>query len=140
MFPFANNKINATYSTSDTIYDYLSSKSNLKLLKVYSLSKIETANKQGIEPLFDLYIKDIIYDISEKYSTWSPTPENLAQLNIYSWTLLKKKIERALDAILEDPKQKLYNLFNNRTDLTATQETKESTSMERENLNDNFTF
>lgn len=118
----------------ETIHDYIVSKSNMALLKSFAIKKLctSTIKQEFILDCFEMYVEPIMYSEIQKAWTWSPTNENIAQLNINIWTILKEKILHVIESRSIDPEVKIRQLFDSSMSRAKKNEEYESKSMERE--------
>lgn len=122
----------------DSLLDYATSKANMNLLKIFCLKKIlnekPTTEREVLLMAFDLYAHDIMEAEVEKVYTWTPTTENIADLNIRVWTILREKILCFLDARSIDPEKKINELFDSTMSRAKVFREEESVADERENI------
>jgi hypothetical protein len=122
----------------DTISDYALSKANINLLKVYALNKIlkekPGMDKDLIFAAFDFFALDIIHDEAHKVSSWTPTTENISEINIKVWSVLKEKMLAFLDSRSLDPQKKINELFDSTMSRPQYSQEQESFMYERENI------
>jgi len=122
----------------ESISDYIKSKSNTALLKSFAIKKIRTDKPEVREDLilncFDLYAEDIADSELEKVMHWAPSNENIAQININIWTLLKQRILSFLDSRALDPEKKIRELFDSSMSRAQAHQEQEQMTLERESL------
>ena len=122
----------------DRIEDYVKSKSNVALLRTFACKKIRL-EKPGLSQdfilqTFDLLAEDIMDSEVEKVSQWAPTTENIAQININVWAILKPKIIKVIESRSIDPSQKINELFDSSMSRSQALRESEARSLERESI------
>jgi hypothetical protein len=116
-----------------SLLEKLKSKGNIDILKIYCKNIIHI-ELQKLENLIELFLEDTIDEIAEKFRTWKPIKENLAELNIEIFKLVKYKIEKSYQNFEVDYDAKLGLLFSDSS--KATKENSESRIMERQTINE----
>jgi hypothetical protein len=111
----------------------LSSAGNKSILQIYCENNI-LIKKDKLKNFIEMFLDETIEHVAEKFSTWKPTKENLAELNIEIFKLLKSKIEKSNENTEIDHEAKLKNLFSDES--KATKEDSESKTMERQYFNE----
>ena len=116
-----------------SLHEKLSSIGNKNILKVYCENNIQI-KLETLKNLIEMFLDESIEAVTEKFATWKPTLDNLAQLNIEIFTLLKSKIEKCYNNAAVDYQSKLETLFSDTS--KATKEDAESKTMERQYFNE----
>lgn len=102
---------------ADSLADYLRSPSNRKLLYTFAVDKLAKLafDKESVGHAVNLALDDAIDSAVDKYTSWTLTPENIAEVNAEVYKALKLSIERTLKAKVADPETEIANRFKERT-------------------------
>lgn len=120
-------------SNPESLMDYIKCKSNTAMLKSFAIKKLctNTIKEDFVLDCFEMYIDSIRDSEVEKVQHWSPTNENIAQININIWTHLKEKILHVIESRSIDPEEKIKQLFDDSMTRPKRSEQFESKTMER---------
>lgn len=116
-----------------SLLEKLKSKGNKNILEIYCQNNIIIVPEK-LKKLIEIFLDDLIDKVAEKFRTWKPTKENLAELNIEIYKLLKFNIEKSYQNFEVDYDAKLGLLFSDSS--KASKEDAESSIMERQTFNE----
>lgn len=79
--------------------DYVVSRNNVKLLRTFAIeksAKLWPDRKSLVPQAVDVHLQEVVEQVADQYASWTPSPENLADINIEVWKTLRPKIENTL--------------------------------------------
>ena len=104
---------------ADTLLDYVSSAKNKDLIQFYAmkhLSKEYTHVKSHLENAIQFHLDQAIEDTIQqnRFETWSLSPTNLAEINIFVWQRLKVLVKKTLDHVERPIEDQYKDWFQHR--------------------------